>query len=318
MERIEQFMEKYWKWPTLDLEKNRDEQIEEEEKFMLKKYGKETIEKRNIIVQEYCNCPGEQEQEFRDRMTEFDYTAGICEDAYLDPNLRSKKTLETLLSFFSSLEDDLTIVDAGCGDGKITLGMAACLDNLKRIYALDKKQAAINRFRSIINDSQLPDKTIDKIILAKGDYTDETVQQELAKIGKIDYVLLLYSFPTVMMTSNNSNMEFAIPHYRNINSWGRLLLSEGGSLLIGHELNPLALIQRAGYDKKESIELVNKESVLNGLNERYNYLLQLVGSIAGIEFRNISFRKIVPDLIIAMNVGKIRKRGGNKNGKLEY
>lgn len=309
MERIEQFMEDYWKWPTLDLEKNIDTQIEEEEKFMLKKYGEETIKKRDFLIAEYCNCPRNLEQKFRDNIISFDYATGISEDAYCRPNLRSKKTLETLLSFFSSTEGDLILIDAGCGDGKITLGLAACLQNIKKIYAIDKKPAAINRFKKIIGESQLIEKITKKIILIQGDYTQKDTYQRLIETAGADYILALYSFPTRRLGFSSSNTKFPIPQRECLASLkeGISFTSKRGKLLLAHELNPSELMNQAGYTEEEILNLADQKSILDGMRDTYIELLNISNDEVGFSFRNISFKRVFSQLIVTLDEGQLKE-----------
>lgn len=195
----EEFVEKYWSLGfELDLNKSFEELEREHKEYLRKKYGKDVINRYVRLSDNWHKHNGS--KKYYDAINSFVMETGLVEDVGLITPSRSKATLPSLLDFLSNEENtspEFTLTDLGCGDGKIAIGLALYIDNLKRIYAIDYNKKALKRLEKNIRNLSAREQTIvtEKIIPIEANYeSKETKSKFDNEIRGTDFVLAAYTF----------------------------------------------------------------------------------------------------------------------------
>ncbi|MAG38273.1 hypothetical protein CMI45_02720 [Candidatus Pacearchaeota archaeon] len=103
---------------------------------------------------------------------------GLCDFLPPETVLRTRKTLQSLLEKLSTEKERFSIVDLGCGDGRISIGLALFLENLERIYCIDSNEHAIQRTQTNIENLSPQNIAIakDKVTLIQADFENHVPQ----------------------------------------------------------------------------------------------------------------------------------------------
>ena len=173
--RVDAFVDKYW--PALP---SRTE--EAHEAYLRNKYGRQTMRKCDRLFMRH-------EEKNDSVFMNFLYKEGLTEDLIPYMAGRGRETLKALLQTLSTEEKPFTMVDLGSGDGRITVGLAGYLDNLKTIYAVEKSKEGIERMQK--HYALAPDAG-KKIVPIIGDFFSPEVQKRVSE-GKPTIALAAYT-----------------------------------------------------------------------------------------------------------------------------
>lgn len=146
-----------------------------ENMFLRTKYGGNVLQRWDELTeQNLAEAEKGTGSKAYDSINTFLYETGLTNDSPVWTLLRGRKTLESLLLHLHKRNEPFTLVDAGCGDGKIALGLALYLPQLVHIHAIDRNTAGLACFRkNRENLSQLDQKRVaSKITLVEQDYID--------------------------------------------------------------------------------------------------------------------------------------------------
>lgn len=130
--------------------------IEQENRFfdsVVKKVGESVYSEYELHAQRLHEEGGE---EAYHAVNSFVFRSGLCNHIPPQTRLRTRETLRALLSHIGDREEPFTLLDMGCGTGKIAAGLAGYLPKLKTLYAMDVNPDALYRLEQ--NISELPKK----------------------------------------------------------------------------------------------------------------------------------------------------------------
>lgn len=173
-------------------------QWKELEKVMIKKYGKDVIDEFNKQSEIFGNCS----RADRKRCIEFTYATGLYKEVSPTYALNGREILRFLVKKYSKGTDALPskILDAGCGDMKITAGLLAFLPKKYSkdisIYGVDDSKAAITRAHEVIQDLHSKNRINGSVHAEYGDYINEDFLEIAQK--KYDPGLVLLCRPDMI------------------------------------------------------------------------------------------------------------------------
>lgn len=171
LERIERFMNSYWKTHEFLFETTR-----KYNNFLRRKYGREIVNEFHRIARLVSRGNKKAYHELND----FVFRTGLCDDVP-KISLRGRETLKSLLAYLAQENKSFTLADFGSGDGKIAIGLTSYLDALERLYAIDITPFAFERMEINIQNlaQEEQEKVRRKIVSLQGDYTSEELQDRL-------------------------------------------------------------------------------------------------------------------------------------------
>ncbi|HIH31998.1 TPA: methyltransferase domain-containing protein [Candidatus Woesearchaeota archaeon] len=147
------------------------------------------------IIGKYMSFYHHEEIRETPKFMDFIYSTRLYEDISPRTSSQYKESLEILIKYWND-KNDLSILDLGCGVGKITIGLALLLDNIKYIYAVDRSIPAIDVFKE--NKAKLNytnyRTTQDKVKILNKDYTSlEFLKKAKQHIkNRLNTVLMLF------------------------------------------------------------------------------------------------------------------------------
>lgn len=108
--------------------------------------------------------------------------------------LRSRLTLRLLLKHLSEVEGPFSIFDGGSGTGMISISLAAHLENVTRVHAMDVSPYAKSRLEA--NIGKLPieyrKRAEEKITTQTGSWLSKTDLETAVSQGEFDFSLTCY------------------------------------------------------------------------------------------------------------------------------
>ncbi|MBI4019726.1 MAG: methyltransferase domain-containing protein [Candidatus Aenigmarchaeota archaeon] len=119
-----------------------------DENYLRRKYGNKVIN-RYYRLAEKCILEDHTKEDHQELM-DYVYKTGLSDDIDPPTTLRSRETFKILFNYLARENEYFTLLDLGSGDGKIGIGLAARLENLERLYAVDISPFAIERMRKNI------------------------------------------------------------------------------------------------------------------------------------------------------------------------
>lgn len=194
LERIERFMNSYWKTHEFLFETTR-----KYNNFLRRKFGSEIVNEFRRITKLVSRGNKEAYYELND----FVFKTGLCDDVP-EVSLRGRETLKYLLPYFQT-NKPFTLADIGSGDGRIAIGLASYLDKLEKLYAIDISSFAFERMginmQNLAQEEQ--EKVRRKIVNLQGEYTSEELQARLFHYepNGVDVALAAYplhNFETIL------------------------------------------------------------------------------------------------------------------------
>lgn len=195
---IQQFLQSYWRWSKIDYSQDLATQLREQKAAQERKYGKKILRQLAQLSRKLESACQSQyygaAKNINRQMFDFKYETGLCDDDIIT-NTRTRMTLELVLRYLSEQDKEpFTLLDLGCGDGKVTLAIAQYFTGLRKLYAVDNAQHACGRF--VHNYTFLPKQAQEKAVYIPGDYTSADLVKQIHALRPegIDYVLALYSF----------------------------------------------------------------------------------------------------------------------------
>lgn len=169
---VQQFMREYW---PLVHHKSFPEDADYI-KLIKQKYGNDAVNTLLSFKERYEKTSSE--DILVERMN-FLYSTGIWDDYC--PTARTKCTLELILHRLSQEKQPVTIADLGSGDGRISIGIAAYLNKLKRVYAIEISNGGVEVLEKRMNNlpEKISRKAKRKIITVCGNYTTPEITNNI-------------------------------------------------------------------------------------------------------------------------------------------
>ena len=192
--RIERLVNSYWKTHELLFEGERRRNT-----FLRGKYGREVVNESRRIARRVARGDTEAYHELND----FVLRTGMTDDLP-EVSLRGKETLRSLLTYLRSENEPFTLADLGSGDGRIAIGLAAYLDTLERLYAIDISPYARERMNANMLAQEEQETVRRKIVSLQGDYTSEEFRTKLFQYEPNGVDISLAAYPA-------SNFEDIVP-----------------------------------------------------------------------------------------------------------
>jgi hypothetical protein len=161
---------------------------------LIRKYGKKTHQKYVKLSRRDWKQGTEESNK---RLIDFVFETGLCEDDW-SVSYRSRETLRILLYNLSGQqEQQSTLLDVGSGDGRIAISLALYLDNLSKIYTLDRSLAAHKRTKININklDSEDQEKVRQKITPLTEDFNEYDFYKQFTSKEPEGVDIALASYP---------------------------------------------------------------------------------------------------------------------------
>ncbi|MBI5798237.1 hypothetical protein HZA98_05035 [Candidatus Woesearchaeota archaeon] len=156
---------------------------------VMKRYGSVVLGEYDQLLLQYSESETE---ENRRKLLAFLYRTGLFAETYSDHLLRSRETLLSLLAYFSERKDAFTIADLGSGIGKISLGLAACLPQVERVYAVECLSSGL---QSMQEEKKKLDPSVSRKLHAfHGNYLHSGLAKELVSLNKRPFDVALFSF----------------------------------------------------------------------------------------------------------------------------
>lgn len=229
---IQQFLQSYWRWPVPDYSRSIGLQALENISALTEKYGEEVREQWETLFHRLLELDlqgkSEDARRVHSQLFDLDYQTGSCDDDIF-ANGRTRMNLELVLRFLSEQqEEDFTLLDIGCGDGKITLALAQYFPHLQKVYAVDQLRSACGRL--MVNSISLPEAARQKVVHLHGDYTSVDMQDEINSLcpGGVDYALALYAVDH----EHHGELRFPFPEAPALETI-RKLTKPGGTVIFG-------------------------------------------------------------------------------------
>ncbi len=177
---LEAFFASYWKQPhTFTYDETFPQQRKTYTKRLEQKYGRQTWSEYKKLESALHRTETDEDSL---ALCDFVYKHGMCEEIVPETTLRGRETLLSLLKYLSQRDKSFTLSELGSGCGKLTVGLAAGLDNLTAVYANEISLNGLQRIQTHIDElpAGIKEKTGKKIIPVHGDYRTEDVQKRLA------------------------------------------------------------------------------------------------------------------------------------------
>ncbi|MBI3334461.1 class I SAM-dependent methyltransferase [Candidatus Pacearchaeota archaeon] len=196
-----------------ELERLFKKRYEGHEQFLQQKYGSEVIDAWERCAEEHIagRSSREEQAEGYHILNSFVYKTGLCLDAPLPTIFRTRATLESLLVHLSQREETFSLIDLGCGECRITTGLALYLDNLERIDAVDINPDALACAQKIISTLRRSEReTIGKkVTFRKANFISEEFRGEMDKRERFDLALAAYphEHPANIITAAKSTLK---------------------------------------------------------------------------------------------------------------
>lgn len=172
-DRIKNYLERYF---PLNLGFDITDKIKFEvfrilyKEYLIKKYGRDVIREYDglsrIVLRKNTDKP-------YNELNSFVFRTGLINDIMPEVQYRTERTLESLLTHLTNINHPFSVLDLGSGDGRMDIGLALCLDNLEKLYAVDINKFASYRMKENIRLLSLGEQEIvnKKIIPVRKDFT---------------------------------------------------------------------------------------------------------------------------------------------------
>ena len=198
-DEISAWVEKYWPLPLkFDYTKPVEQEAQRIAEAIRKKYSLSVLKEyeRRFKADQSATDSQQGWNKERRELVDFLFSTGMHEIINCDTFQRSRETLRSLLELLVNEKTPFTLIDFGCGDGKIAIGLCLYLEMLKRCYAIDMLQGAEKRLEKNILKLSEPEqeKVRKKVIPIRGDFTTEHIRKQVRGIepGKTDIALSAY------------------------------------------------------------------------------------------------------------------------------
>lgn len=270
-ERIEKFLDSYWKKPKeFTFDKTFPEQVEAHFDFLRNKYG-DGIMKRHS---ELCDLFEKDGGKWYRKVDDFSYETGLCED--IDPikDLGARNTLRIILDHLMDRDQPFAVADLGCGMGKMAIGMASFLDNLEKVYAVDISTPAVKHVKKRLVG--VDEKTRAKVVPVHGSYYSKKFGEKIMHDGELPDVVLA-AYPSI---TNK-----------------RIVSALSGLLKLDGELVICVSADASCICDPPSMQLA-RESLAGMYLDEYDR----IGKKHGMTFKEINYHHYVPfDMIVAFS-----------------
>jgi SAM-dependent methyltransferase len=118
-----------------------------------------------------------------------------------ETGLRTRSSLALLAQYVRGLRHEVNVVDLGCGNGQLGLGLLQCCPNVRSLFAIDNEIEAIRAFARCLQ--RIPARTRarlkDRLVFQQGDYLKRNQIEPMLSLAKGAPTLLLSAYP--MQTS---------------------------------------------------------------------------------------------------------------------
>ncbi len=174
---IDQFVDEFWPKPDLTY----DHRIHVE--GLYSKYP-------TALVDQFLRCCQDSSLSAGQRTFDLAFQYGMVDDVAPNLSIRGRETLKSLTEHLSARTAPFSLYDAGFGDGRISLGLAALVQNLEKLQGIDRSPYAVERL--VKNSERLSldsrEAALRKITAKQGDYFNSLPSE------KFDVALLAYPF----------------------------------------------------------------------------------------------------------------------------
>ncbi len=236
---VDEFVDSFWPAPDENLVKLRADHAKWFE-YLNDTFGVQIVEEYSNLLIAFKDAPSEISVR---NLCKFLYENALGDEFSPDIARRGRQTLRSILGLLCPLEKHFTLIDLGCGDGRITLGAALYLKNLRQAYAIDTLDSALDCLEDRKNKSTLEFESSGKIRGIKADYLRQEDQEKL--------YALEHGFDVVLLSHPFLGIDKTLPPAAK-------LVKPDGRVIVARE-----------YDKK-SVEPVTEETpntIVQGYNE---------------------------------------------------
>jgi hypothetical protein len=154
--------------------------------FLTENYGRYAVNKYLAFKKEERGK--EESKEFVDHL----YETGMCEQVCPITTLRARETLRYLLGYLSEEDYPFALADLGCGYGKIAVGLALYLRNLKQVHVVERIGSAfpmMGRVKRAL-DCDARDLVNRKLVNQGMDYLSAGFRRNMLDYPAVDVFLL--------------------------------------------------------------------------------------------------------------------------------
>lgn len=186
IQSIDDFVDKFWPEPTV---------LADEDALISLLHAKYPL----LAVDEFLDCMDKPSDAAGLRTFDLAFEYDMVDDVAPTLSIRGRETLKLLIDYLGNKNDFFTLCDAGFGDGRTALGLAAVLPQLQHLHGIDISPYAASRL--IENAQKLPpplrELALSRITTQQGDYfNSEDLEAAGAAVpaGVFDVSLVAYSF----------------------------------------------------------------------------------------------------------------------------
>ncbi len=200
-----EWVEEYWN--TITPKDIKITTQEDNDKFLIERFGEDKFQEFIRKYKQYINPENERQ---RIEFVSFIQQTGMYPYVRPEMMMMKKEVLKSIKNYLNTKED-IELLDLGCEDGRITLGLHLGLENISKTTGIDYSGAAINNMKKNVKKLEEKYGGIHDLVMKKESFTDKEFAHERGEkpLGML-FLFPSYSTDTIIKVIRKISPNFTI------------------------------------------------------------------------------------------------------------